>query len=180
MKNNEWIQESLYTPLPLAFKITVITLSVLQSYHRLHMAQCHQSDGDTAEVFVLPCNSVAQNKDYTNHIFISSQTLNNNYNQSQQTYIPPPLDLCSTTPPAQAELSSPPFRGVIINKSYNLIMQTMDQQSFSGPELQVGPYSEKNPCGYQPQSVPETFTLNQESADPESPVSCVTTYILCP
>lgn len=56
----------------------------------------------------------------------------------------------------------------------------MDQQSFSAPEVQVGPYLEKNTCGYQPQSDPETFTLNQEAEDPESPMSCATTYILCP
>lgn len=56
----------------------------------------------------------------------------------------------------------------------------MDQQSFSAPEVQVGPYLEKDSCGYQPQSDPETLTLNQEAEDPESPMSCATTYILCP
>lgn len=147
------------------------------------MAQCHQSEADIVDVSVLHCNSVALDKGYVseeNMLFVFSQTPKGYYNQPLKKYTPPPLTLPSTTLPSQAGLPSSPFRNVFTNLSYNLIMQTGDQQSISGPELQEGRPLERSLSGYQPQSSPETFTVNETTEDPESPMSCVSTYILLP
>lgn len=158
--------------------MNVIILSVFQGSRPLHVAQCHQSEAD-----VLHCNSVAPDNGYVseeNKLFVFSQTPKGYYNQPLKKYTPPPLTLPSTTLPSQAGLPSSPFRSAVTNLSYNLIMPTGDQQSISGPELQEGRPLERSSGGYQPYSSPESFTVNETTEDPDSPMSCVTTYILLP
>lgn len=98
--------------------------------------------------------------------------------QPPQKNTPPPFTLYSTTVPSLAGLHPSPFRGLFNNLSYNPIFG--DQQPISGPELWEGAPLERSTDGYEPQSNPETFNLNQTSEEPESPLSCVSTYILLP
>nr|XP_019961882.1 PREDICTED: leukemia inhibitory factor receptor-like [Paralichthys olivaceus] len=69
-------------------------------------------------------------------------------------------------PGAQVKgLPSSPFRGVFSNLSYNLTMETEDQQP-----------QEDHTNEYQAQ----TLTLNQADEEPESHMTCVFTYMLLP
>lgn len=70
-------------------------------------------------------------------------------------------------------------QSVFCNPSYDSTMQTEDQQSDSGPKLQERAPLDRCSSGYQPQSNAETLTLNL-TADPDSPLSCDSTYILLP
>lgn len=100
------------------------------------------------------------------------------HGQPPQKNTPPPLTLHPTAVPSLAGLHSSPFRGLFSNLSYNLIFG--DQKPISGPELGEGAPLERSTDGYKPQIDPETFNLNQTSEEPESPLSCVFTYILLP
>lgn len=146
------------------------------------MAQCHHSEADIVDVCVLHCNSVVLNKGYVseeNMLFVYSQTPKGYYNQPLKKCTPPPLTLSSTSLPSQAGLASSRFRSVL-NRSYNLIMQTGDQQSTSGLELQEGPPVERSSNGYQSQSNAETHAVNLTTEDPAVPMTCDFTYVFLP
>ena len=113
-------------------------------------------------------------------LFVYTQTPNGYYNQPLKKHILPPLALSPTAVQSQSGLPSSPFRGQFSNLSYDPALQPGDQQSDPGPELQEGPALERSPDGYQPQTTPETFTVNQAFECPDSPMSCVSTYILLP
>lgn len=98
-----------------------------------------------------------------NMAFVSAQTPKGYYNQPHKKYTPPSLVLPGTP-------SS--FTSIFPNLSYNLITQSGGQQE--------GASLEGSSSGYQPQSHPETITLNQTAETPGSPMSCVSTYILLP
>ncbi|XP_070845919.1 leukemia inhibitory factor receptor-like [Chaetodon trifascialis] len=144
-----------------------------------------QSEADIMDVSELHCNSVALENGYVsqeNMFFVFSQTAKGYYNQPLKKYIPSPLTFPITTNPSQLGLSSSLFRSrnVFPNPSYNLIMQSGDHQSNSGPELLEGTHIDRSSSGYQPQTTAETFSVNRTTEDPESPMSCVSTYILLP
>ncbi|XP_037609526.1 leukemia inhibitory factor receptor-like isoform X2 [Sebastes umbrosus] len=87
---------------------------------------------------------------------------------------------CQEDTPSQSGLPSSPSRSIIPNPSYNLIMKHWDQQFNSYPELQEGTSLERSTDEYQPQDTIETFTINQTEGDRDSPMSCVSSYILLP
>lgn len=102
-------------------------------------------------------NSVAPDKALINRDLINPDSLG----QPPQKNIPPPLTLHPTTVP----LHPSPFTCLFNNLSTKL---------WEGAPL------ERSTDGYEPQSYLETFNLNQTSEEPESPLSCVSTYILLP
>lgn len=145
------------------------------SCHPLFLDQSHHSEADIVDVSELHCNSVAlEYASQENKFFVFSQTAKGYYNQPLKKYIPSSLTLPITSNP------STQFKGVFPNPSYNLIMQSGDRHSNSCPELQEGTHMENSSNGYHPQRNTDTFTVNQTAEDPESPVSCVSTYILLP
>ncbi|XP_019114161.1 leukemia inhibitory factor receptor isoform X1 [Larimichthys crocea] len=178
------IKRKVYPPIPKPV-LTEKWFTSQGENHFLRVDQ-HHSEGDTVNVSELHCNSVALENGYIsqeNMPFVFSQTPKGYYNQPLKISIPPPLTFTTTAVSSQSEAPCSPFKGVFRNPSYNLIMQkctTGDQQSNSDPELQEGTPLERSSSGYQPQSITETLTVNQTTDDLESPVSCVSTYILLP
>lgn len=155
-------------------------LSVFQG-ENFHPTQCHHSEAEVMDVPELHANPGELVNDYVSHenmTFIYTPTPKGYYNQPLKK--PPPLSLTlpSTAIPSQPGLPSSPIRGVFHNLSYNLIMQ--HQKSKAGPGLQERMPLERSSSGYQPQSDIETFTMYETEEDPESPMSCVSTYILLP
>ncbi|XP_069578066.1 oncostatin-M-specific receptor subunit beta-like [Brachyistius frenatus] len=65
-------------------------------------------------------------------------------------------------------------KGLFLNPSYDLTMQTGDQQASSGPEVHEGTTGIR----YQPPT--ETILLNQPAEDQDTPLVCVSSYILLP
>lgn len=169
----------------LLYKCNVI-LSVFQGEHACHplyVDQFHQSEADIMDVPELhwkpgaPVNGFVSQE---NVPFVFAQTPKGYYNQPLKKYTSPSLILPTTAIPSQSELSPSSFTSVFPNLSYNLIMQIGGQQSNSELELQEGSSLERSSSGYQPQGHTKTFTLNQTEEIPDSPVSCVSTYILLP
>lgn len=69
-------------------------------------------------------------------------------------------------------------RDVFPNPSYDLFIEAEAQRRSSGPEDEEGTPSSENSSGYQPQRSSETLNLTHQ--DPDSPISCVSNYILLP
>lgn len=103
--------------------------------------------------------------------FVFNQTPKGYYNQPLKKHTPP--DLVLTTTPSS-------FTSIFPNLSYNLTMQSGNQQSDSDIKPKEGTSLDGSSSGYQPQSHPESFTLNQSTENPESSLVCVSTYILLP
>ncbi|XP_073334429.1 oncostatin-M-specific receptor subunit beta-like [Pagrus major] len=106
--------------------------------------------------------------------FASTQTPGGYINQPLKKSTSPPLTLLTIDAP------SSPFRSVFSNPSYNLLMETGDQQSSPGPRLQEGTPLGRSFSEYQPQSNTQTFNLFQTTEEPRSPMSCDSTYIVLP
>lgn len=152
-----------------------MSFCVFQGEHSrpLCVDQHHHSEADIMDVSELHYNTGELVNGYVNQEdmpFVFAQTPKDYYNQPLKMCTPPPLTLPTLAIPSQSGLPSSPFRSVFPNPSYNLLFQTEDQQSNSGPELQEGTPLERSSSGYQPQT----------KEDPESPMSCVSTYILLP
>nr|XP_020456650.1 leukemia inhibitory factor receptor-like [Monopterus albus] len=149
------------------------------SCHHLCMDQQH-TEADIMDVPELYFKSGAPVNSQANKPFVFAQTPKGYYNQPHRKCSPPPFILPTKVTPAELGLPLSPLKGVFPNLSYNLIMQTGDQQSKFGPEIHEGTCLERSSSAYQPQSHTEAFTLNQREEAPESPMSCVSTYILLP
>ncbi|KAI3361999.1 hypothetical protein L3Q82_012204 [Scortum barcoo] len=179
------IKQKVYPPIPKPV-LTDKWLTSLgeHSCHRLDVDPCHHSEADVMDVPEVYCKTEALGDGYVsqeNMPSVFAQTPKGYYNQPLKKYTPPPLTLPTIAIPCQPELSSSAaFRRIFPNPSYNLIFQSGDQQSNSDPEFREGPPLERSSSGYQPQSKTKTFTVNQINSDPESPMSCVSTYILLP
>ncbi|XP_045897937.1 leukemia inhibitory factor receptor-like isoform X4 [Micropterus dolomieu] len=138
----------------------------------LGVDQCHHSEVDIMDVPELQCNTGVLVNDYVSQEFmpfVFTQTQKGYYNQPLKKHLPPPLTIPTAAIPSG--LPTSPVRCVFPNPSYDLIMQIGDQLSNSGPELIIE---------YQPHNNTESFPINQTKGDPESPMSCVSTYILLP
>ncbi|XP_039856239.1 leukemia inhibitory factor receptor-like isoform X1 [Simochromis diagramma] len=109
--------------------------------------------------------------------FTFSQTPKGYYNKPLKK-LQPCLTLPTTGLTSQPGLPSFPINDVFPNPSYNLIVQGEDQESQSHPEIQEGMPIIDSEC--QPQSPEETFTTTELEEEPDSPISCVSTYILLP
>ncbi|XP_071322498.1 leukemia inhibitory factor receptor-like [Trachinotus anak] len=183
-RNWACIKQTVYPPIPKPMLTDKwLTSPGEHSCRPLHVAECHHSEADILDIAELYCKSGAPMTGYVsneNTPFVFAPTPKGYYNQPLKKCTPPPLILPTTTMPPQSGLPSSPFKGVFPNPSYNLVMQTDDQQCNPGPEPQLGAHLETDSSGYQPQSHTETFTLNQTEEDPISPMSCVSTYILLP
>ncbi|XP_005748229.1 uncharacterized protein LOC102204737 [Pundamilia nyererei] len=107
--------------------------------------------------------------------FTFSQTPKGYYNKPLKK-LQPCLTLPTTGLTSQPGLPSFPINDVFPNPSYNLIVQ--DQESQSHPEIQEGMPIIDSEC--QPQSPEETFTTTELEEEPDSPISCASTYILLP
>ncbi|GLD51806.1 leukemia inhibitory factor receptor-like protein [Lates japonicus] len=172
------IKQTVYPPVPKPLLTEWLTSPGEHSCHPLPVDQCYYSEADIMDIPELHCKSGAPVNGYVSHKnipFVFAQTPNGYYNQPLKKFTPEPLILPTTTIPSQ----SSSFRCVFPNLSYSLIMQTLDQQSKSAPDPLEGTDIERNWNGYQPQSH-TIFSLNQTNEDSESPMSCVSTYILFP
>ncbi|TDH01745.1 hypothetical protein EPR50_G00165790 [Perca flavescens] len=173
------IKETVYPPIPKP----VLTSTGEHGCRHFQVDQCHYSEADITDVPELYCRAGAPINGFVsqeNMPFVFSQTPKGYYNQPLKKFTPPPLTLPSTAIPSQPGLPSSPFRREFPNASYNLIMQPGNQQSNFCPELQEATSLERSSDGYQPHDHTETFTTNQTEEDPDSPMSCVSTYILLP
>uniref|UniRef100_UPI003AAB80A7 leukemia inhibitory factor receptor-like n=1 Tax=Centroberyx gerrardi TaxID=166262 RepID=UPI003AAB80A7 len=141
--------------------------------HWLHVDSCHHSETDIVDVPQLYCKRPPGNGDISQEErhFVSAQTQSPKgyYNQPLRSRAPAALTLNTKNISSPSGLPSVPHRSVFVNPS-------MDSVSPSSPELQDG----KNLDGYQPQSPVETCGQTQTEENPESPLSCVSTYILIP
>lgn len=157
--------------------MNVTSFFVFQGENRcrpLHVDPCHHNETHIMDVPGLHCKPGAPVNAHVNQEKASygfTQTPKGYYNQPLIKSTPSALILPTTIP---SDLPSSPFRGVFPNPSYNLITQTGDQPSNSS-EFHEGTTLEKCSSGYQPQS-----PMSQPEEDPESPLSCVSTYILLP
>ncbi|XP_042251445.1 leukemia inhibitory factor receptor-like isoform X1 [Thunnus maccoyii] len=141
----------------------------------LRVDLCQHSEALITDVPELHRKSVAPGNDYISQDktpCVFTQTQMGYYNQPLKKNTPPPIILPTAIP---SGLPSSPFKRLFPNPSYDLIMQTGDQQSNSGPDFHKGTPLERCSSGYQPQSL-----INQPEEDPDSPLSCVFTYILLP
>ncbi|XP_039634673.1 leukemia inhibitory factor receptor-like isoform X2 [Perca fluviatilis] len=173
------IKDTVYPPIPKP----VLTSTGEHGCRNFQVDQCHYSEADIMDVPELYCRAGTPINGFVsqeNMPFVFSQTPKGYYNQPLKKFTPPPLTLPSTAIPSQPGLPSSPFRREFPNASYNLIMQPGNQQSNFCPELQEGMSLERSSDGYQPHGHPETFTTNQTEEDPDTPMSCVSTYILLP
>ncbi|XP_026154044.1 leukemia inhibitory factor receptor-like isoform X2 [Mastacembelus armatus] len=178
------IHQKVYPPVPKP----VLTDEWLASpgVHRcrpLCVDESHQSEAENMDVPELQCKSGATVNNYlsqANMPFVFAQTSKGYYNQPLKRCSQPPLTLPTAATPTQLSLSLSPFRGVFPNLSYNLLVQPGEQQSSVGPELLEGTSLERTSGGYQPQTHTEPSTLEETDYNPESPMSCVSTYILLP
>ncbi|XP_068561579.1 oncostatin-M-specific receptor subunit beta-like [Cebidichthys violaceus] len=149
----------------------------------LHMDQCHHSEADIMDVLELhygaeaPINKHASQEKKP---FVFAQPPKGFLTKSLMKVTPPRLTLPTTATLSQSGLHSSALRRVFPNMSYNLIIQRGDKQSHSGPELQEGTSSERRSGGFQPQVHPETSTVNQRGEDGDSPLPCVSTYMVLP
>ncbi|XP_035769967.1 oncostatin-M-specific receptor subunit beta-like [Neolamprologus brichardi] len=109
--------------------------------------------------------------------FTFSQTPKGYYNKPLKK-LQPSLTLPTTGLTSQPGLPSFPITDVFPNPSYNLIVQGEDQESQSHPEIQEGMPITDSEC--QPQSPEESFTTAELQEEPDSPIFCVSTYILLP
>ncbi|XP_074474045.1 leukemia inhibitory factor receptor-like isoform X1 [Sebastes fasciatus] len=130
----------------------VLTSTGEHLFRPLHVDQCYHSEADIVDVPELHHSTGAPMNGFA----------------------------CQEDTPSQSGLPSSPFRSIIPNPSYSLIMKHWDQQFNSGRELQEGTSLERSTDEYQPQDSIETFTINQTEGDQDSPMSCVSTYILLP
>lgn len=144
------IKQKIYPPIP-----KPVLIEDEKDYTPLPDDQSLQSEADIATVSELHCSLLQ-----VQHGYVSHKNMQFDFPQTQS-------------------LPSSSFKSVFINPSYYLTMQTEDQQSDSGPKLQERAPLERCSSGYQPQSNAETLTINL-TADPDSPLSCDSTYILLP
>lgn len=167
------IKQKVYPPIPKPVLTDKwLTSPGEHSCRPLGVDQCHHSEVDIMDVPELQCNTGVQVNDYVSQEFmpfVFTQTQKGYYNQPLKKHLPPPLTIPTAAIPSG--LPTSPVRCVFPNPSYDLIMQIGDQLSNSGPELIIG---------YQPHNNTESFPINQMKGDPESPMSCVSTYILLP
>ncbi|KAK2888617.1 leukemia inhibitory factor receptor-like isoform X1 [Channa argus] len=164
------IRQKLYPPIPKP----VLTDKWLTSpnEHNRCVDQHHKREADVLDFPELLCKSGAP-------VYCLDSQKNptpNDYYNTLNKNTPPP----TTTTPSQSRLPPSTLTGVFPNPSYNLIIQTADQQSNSEPQVQEAASLDWSGIEYQPQSPNEIFTLNQEGEIPDSPLVCVTTYMLLP
>ncbi|CAI5666186.1 unnamed protein product [Oreochromis niloticus] len=151
--------------------------------HRLHFDQSHYSEvldvPKLYDKFRPPQPVVSQ--DYKTFTF--SQTRKGYYNKPLKK-LQPCLTLPTTGLTSQPGLPTSPINGVFPNPSYNpsysLVMHGEDREFKSGPEVHERIPFIRSFSGYQPQSPDKTFTTAELEENPESPISCVSTYILLP
>ncbi|XP_078128379.1 oncostatin-M-specific receptor subunit beta-like isoform X2 [Sander vitreus] len=169
------IKETVYPPIPKP----VLTLTGEHGCRHFQVDQCHYSEANIMDVPELYCSAGAPINGLVSQENMNTQTPKGYYNQPLKKCNLPPLTLPSMAIPSQSGLPSSSFRMEFPNVSYNLIMQPGNQQSNLCPELQEGTSLERSSDGYQPHQT-DTFTTNQTEEDPDSPMSCVSTYILLP
>lgn len=177
------IRQKVYPPIPKPV-LRDKWLTVAGEHNHLYMDPSHHSEADIMDIPELLYKSGSPVSGYISQEdmpFGFTQTPIGYYNKPlKNSTLPPPLTLPTAviSPPSGLPLS--PFRGVFTNLSYNPKMVTGDQQSSSGPEVQEGIPIMRCSSEYQPQSLVETFSPDQGDDVPDSPMSCVSTYILLP
>lgn len=170
------IKHKVYPPIPKpVLSDKWLTSPDERTIRHLHLNQPHCSEATAVPELQEKFRPLepAGGQDYVP--FTYSQTPKGYYNQSLKNSLPC-LVLPTTGPPSQPGLPSSPINGVFPNPSYNMIVQGEDQHCGSGREIQEGIPILRSISGYQPQS-PKDSPIEEE---PDSPISCVSTYILLP
>ncbi|XP_070781233.1 leukemia inhibitory factor receptor-like [Enoplosus armatus] len=166
------IKQKVYPPIPKPVLDKWLTSPGEHNCRPLPVDQGPHSQADITDVPELICITGA----LVNGHVSQENTPKDYYSQPLKKRTPPPLTLPTTAIPSPSGLPL----SVFPNPSYNLIMQAEYQQSNPGPERHEGTPLERSSSGYQAQSNTEASTINQTEEDPESPMSCVSTYILLP
>uniref|UniRef100_A0AAX7VJC7 Fibronectin type-III domain-containing protein n=2 Tax=Astatotilapia calliptera TaxID=8154 RepID=A0AAX7VJC7_ASTCA len=178
------IKHKVYPPIPKPVLTDQwLTLPDEHTSHHLHFDQSYYREvldiPKLHDQFRPPQPEVDQ--DYKPFTF--SQTPKGYYNKPLKKS-QPCLTLPTTGLTSQPGLPSSPINGVfpnpLYNPSYNLVLQSVDREVKSGPEVHEGIPFIRSFSGYQPQSPDETFTTTELEEYPNSPISCVSTYILLP
>ncbi|KAM8744290.1 leukemia inhibitory factor receptor-like isoform 1-T3 [Acanthopagrus schlegelii] len=165
------IKQKVYPPVPEPV-LTWPTSLDANKFHPLHV----DHEAEVLDVSELRYDSVPVVEGYViedGKPLASTQTPGGYYNQPLKKSTPPLLTSLTTDTPASS------FRSVFCNPSYNLLMQTGEQQSSPGPCLQEGTSLEGSFSEYQPQSNTQTLNFFDTTDEPER-MSCVSTYILLP
>ncbi|XP_047426664.1 leukemia inhibitory factor receptor-like isoform X2 [Mugil cephalus] len=171
------ITQKIYPPIPTpVLKDKWLTSSGGQ----LLMDQSFHSEADVMDVPELHYKSGGALISYASREDMSFAFPKGYYNKDLKMCTQPPLTLPTTALKSQSGLPTSPFRGLFTNPSYDLIMQTRNQQTNSGLEVQEETPTLRCSSGYKPQSQSNPDILNQIEADSDSPMFCVTTYILLP
>ncbi|XP_059213276.1 leukemia inhibitory factor receptor-like [Centropristis striata] len=173
------IKQTIYPPIP-----KPILTSLDEHRCRLpYVVESHHIEADITVVPEVHCPAEAPLDGYVtseNMPFIFSQTPDGYYNQPLVKDTPSVLSVPATAVPSGPGIPSSPFRSVFPNPSYNLSMQPGDQLSILRLQLQKESSIERSSSGYQPQGHAEPFTLEETQGDPDSPMSCDSSYMLLP
>ncbi|KAM3599828.1 uncharacterized protein V6R79_012252 [Siganus canaliculatus] len=165
------IIQNIYPPIPKPVLTGKWLTSMDEStYQPFHMDPCHYNEEDVATVTELRCSSKElENDSFDQEIvpFVLSQAPKGYYNQ--KTCSQPLLPMPSAEYLSQPESPSSQFRTVFPNPSYNLILQTGEQQF--DPELGNG--TPVDSSGYQPQK-------DLTTENPGSDLTCDFAYFLVP
>lgn len=150
----------------------------------LRVDQCAHGEADTVDVSLVHCNSVARDNGFVNQeekmLFVFGQLPKSYYNQPPAKYCSQLLPLPVTSNPSQSGILYSPFKSVFANPSYNLIMCPGDQQCNLGSDPQEDGPNERNSSGYKPQGLDEICGITQTMEDLDSPMPCVSSYIILP
>ena len=166
----------LHTQPPPIIYLNVFVLSVLQDANKCHPLHVDH-EAEVLDVSEVHYNSVPVVEGYViedGKPHASTQTPGGYYNQPLKKSTPPLLTSLTTDTPASS------FRSVFSNPSYNLLMQTGEQQYSPGPCLQEGTSLEGSSSEYQPQSDTQTLNFFDTTNVPESFMPCVSNYVLLP
>ncbi|XP_041667657.1 leukemia inhibitory factor receptor-like isoform X2 [Cheilinus undulatus] len=177
------IKHKVYPPIPKPVLTDKWLATVDNRCHPLCVDQyVHSEISNMAvpELFRKPAAPVNHYVIQGNDPYISVQTINGYCNHAVDTHIPQPLIIPTTDIPTQQGTPSPPFRSLFPNPSYDLTMETEYEPFSQDPQLQEGTLLGKGCDGYQPQTKTEFFCLDQKEERPDSPMSCVSTYVLLP
>ncbi|XP_030004830.1 leukemia inhibitory factor receptor-like isoform X2 [Sphaeramia orbicularis] len=171
------IKNTVYPPIPKP----VLAGTWLMSPDELQVAPYAQTELDNLDIPELHCKAALTLDGFVRQDdgpLVFSQTPKGYYNQPLKKYTPPLLIMPPTVMSSQLPPST--FKAVFPNPLYNLLAQAEEHQPDSGPEHQEDTPSLEICSEYQPQSQVETFSLNTTEEDRDSPISCVTTYIVLP
>ncbi|XP_020495677.2 leukemia inhibitory factor receptor isoform X1 [Labrus bergylta] len=163
------IKHKVYPPIPTPVLRDKWLTTGENRCHHLRVDQFPHSEADVMDVPELHKPGAPVNDYVIQNVSAHTQTEKGYYNQPVRNCIPQP-----------SSAIHPPLRSLFPNPLYSLTMVPGYQWCSSGPEPQGGTHLERSSDGYQPHSEAERSSVNQTEVRPDSPISCVSTYILLP